>query len=107
MGSFSVRCIFRWEARPDQARDYLYEERITLWQANDIDEAIVLAESEAQTYATGLGAEYLEYCQAYAMFDEVAASGIEVFSLLRESDLEPKQYLDTLFDTGSEHERSA
>jgi hypothetical protein len=107
MGNFSVRCIFRWKPRPDQLRAHLYEERITLWQASDIDEAIVMAESEAQTYAAKLGAEYLDYCQAYAMFDEVAASGIEVFSLLRDSDFEPKQYLDTLFDTGSEHERSA
>lgn len=107
MASFSVRCIFRWEARPDQVCKHLYEERITLWQASDIDEAIILAESEAQIYAAGLDAEYLQYCQAYAMFDEIAASGVEVFSLLRESDLEPKQYLDTLFDTGSEHERSA
>lgn len=106
MASFSVRCIFRWEPRPDQVRAHLYEERITLWRANDIDEAIALAEVEAQSYAAESEVEYLEYCQAYALFEDVEASAVEVFSLLRDSDLEPSQYLNTFFDTGTEHERT-
>ncbi len=106
MTSFSVRCIFRWEPRPGQARTHLYEERITLWRANDIDEAIALAEVEAQSYAKDTDVEYLEYCQAYALFEDIEASDVEVFSLLRDSDLEPTQYLDTFFDTGKEHQRT-
>jgi hypothetical protein len=35
--SFSVRCIFRWDQRPEQQREFLYEERVTLWQAQDGD----------------------------------------------------------------------
>ena len=105
MASFSVRCIFRWEPRPGQKRKHLYEERITLWVASDINEAITLAEKEARTYASG-GEEYLDYCQAYALFESIENSGVEVFSLLRESDLEPKQYVDAFFDTGEEHERA-
>lgn len=107
MKSFSVRCIFRWEPRVDQTRKYLYEERVTLWRASNVDEAISLAESEAKTYASEPGSEYLQYCQAYALFDEVEAHGVEVFSLLRDSDLEAAQYLDTFFDTGSEREHTA
>jgi hypothetical protein len=106
MASFSVRCIFRWEPRPDQARRHLYEERITLWRANHIDEAIALAEVEAHSYASDSGVQYLEFCQAYALFEDLETSPIEVFSLLRDSDLEPAQYLDTFFATGTEHERA-
>ena len=107
MASFSVRCIFRWRPRPDQLRKHLYEERITLWKASDIDEAIALAEGEAQAYASGSGGEYLEFCQAYALVEEPEVNGIEVFSLLRDSDLEPAQHLDAFFATGGEHERAA
>jgi hypothetical protein len=107
MASFSVRCIFRWKPRRDQVRKHLYEERITLWKASDIDEAVSLAEREAQTYASDSGAEYLEFCQVYALVEEPEANGIEVFSLLRDSDLEPPQYLDAFFATGGERERVA
>ena len=107
MASFSVRCIFRWKPRRDQVRKHLYEERITLWKASDIDEAIALAEEEARAYASDSGEEYLEFCQAYALVEESEANGIEVFSLLRDSDLEPAQYLDAFFATGGEHERVA
>ena len=107
MESFSVRCIFRWEPRTDQTHTYVYEERITLWRASDVDEAINFAEIEAKAYASDAGLEYLKCCQAYALFDVVEANGVEVFSLLRDSDLEPAQYLDTFFDTGSEHAHAA
>jgi len=106
MTSFTVRSVFRWKTRPDQGRTHLYEERITLWRASDIDEAIALAEVEAQSYAADAAVEYLAYCQAYALFEDLEASGVEVFSLLRDSDLEPTQYLNTFFDTGTEHERT-
>lgn len=102
--SFSVRCLFRWEPKPGRKAQHLYEERITLWQAEDIDAAIQLAEEEARTYAEENGVEYLEYWQAYTLFSEVEAHGVEVFSLLRESDLEPEEYLDAFFDTGLERQ---
>lgn len=103
MESFSVRCIFRWYSRPGQRAKCLYEERITLWQANSIDQAIELAEEEALTYASE-DMEFLGFSQAFALIHLIPANGIEIFSLLRESDLEPKQYLNTFFDTGFEHE---
>jgi len=106
MDSFSVRCLFRWAPRDGQRKKHLYEERITLWQAGSEDEAIEAAEREALSYA-GDNAEYLEFCQSYALIDPVVASGVELFSLLRESDLEPEEYIDMFFDTGNEHERHA
>ncbi|HJY06691.1 MAG TPA: hypothetical protein VJ323_10245 [Bryobacteraceae bacterium] len=107
MPSFSVRSVFLWKPREDQLRRNLYEERIALWQASDIDEAVLVAEREAQTYASDADVKYLGFCQAYALVEEVGVNGIEVFSLLRESDLEPAQYLDAFFATGGEHERVA
>ena len=102
MDSYSVRCIFRWEPRQDQKAKHLYEERITLWQAQSIDHAIELAEEEAGDYASE-NMEFLGYSQAYALFESVPANGIEIFSLLRESDLDSEIYIDTFFDTGSEY----
>ena len=120
---FSTRCIFRWTKYEKQP----YEERITLWQANSMDEAIVLGEKEAVRYAEELGFQYIGYCQAYRVSDEDAPdstevfsllsdseitleedgevpNGIEVFSLLRDSDLAPEDYLNRFFDTGKEYQ---
>lgn len=104
MASFSVRCIFRWEPKPGRQRKHLYEERITLWQAEDIDAASELAEREARLYARENDVEYLAYWQAYDLLSEIEANGVEFFSLLRESDLEPAEYLDAFFDTGLERQ---
>lgn len=105
MPSFSVRCIFKWQPRADQTKKYLYEERITLWQAATEDEAIDEAEREARAYA-GDEDEYLNYCQCYALPDDVPVSGVEVFSLLRESDLEVDDYLAAFFAAGGERRRA-
>ena len=51
MESFSVRCIFKWSPRVDQELKYLYEERITLWQAENLEQAIEFAENEALEYS--------------------------------------------------------
>jgi len=101
MPSFSVRCLFLWANRASDRPAKLYEERITLWQAANIDEAIQLAESEAADYASD-GDKYLGLAQAYALYDEVQSQGVEVFSLLRESDLGPDAYLRLFFNTGTE-----
>lgn len=103
MESFSVRCIFRWEPRPDQKLTHLYEERITLWSAENIDRALELAEEEAESYASE-DMEFLGYSQAYALFEPIPVNGVEIFSLLRESDLEPESYIDAFFRAGAEYE---
>jgi hypothetical protein len=38
----------------------------------------------------------------YALSDDPAESGVEVFSLIRRSKLSPEAYLDRFFDTGAE-----
>lgn len=96
--------MFRWQPRPGQNEKYLYEERITLWKAESLDAAIELAEQEAKSYARD-GDEFLGFSQGFALPEPIAAHGAEVFSLLRESNLEPEEYIDALFDTGTEHEQ--
>lgn len=81
-----------------------YEERITLWQAVDLDRAIDAAEREAITYASGLDARYLGLAQAFALAD-APGNGAEVFSLIRDSPLGQADYLTTHFDTGTERTR--
>jgi hypothetical protein len=39
-----------------------------------------------------------------APLQRLSGSGVEVFSLIRDSDLPPKEYLDQFFDTGTEHQ---
>ena len=101
---YAVRCVFRsaWaessEGLPPDV--HLYEERITLWQASSMEEAIALAEAEAGEYA-GEEDDYLDLAQAFKLFDE-PTHGAEVFSLMRSSNLEPDAYLDAFFDTGDE-----
>ena len=105
MPTFSVRSVIQWSPRTDQRKKHVYEERITLWNARSLREAIALAEREAKEYA-GDDATCLGLLQGYWMFDgcRLRKGGIEVFSLIRESDLPPKAYLKRFFDTGCERE---
>jgi hypothetical protein len=106
MNSYSVRCICRVPTEKINQSKYVYEERVTIWQAKDIDEAIDKAEVEMKNYCKDLGdAEYIGLSQAFWMFESVEANGLEVFSLLRESNLEPDEYLDTFFSTGHERQK--
>ena len=81
----------------------LYEERVTLWQADSADAAIALAEAEAEEYASTLNLTFLGLTQSYKMFDELGA-GSEVFSLVRSAVLGPTEYLNQFFDTGRENQ---
>jgi hypothetical protein len=98
-GWFGVRCVFRTSDPPT------YEERITLWQASSLDHAIEQAEAEALAYSGLVASEYLRIAQAYWIGTEQPSRGSEVFSLLRESDLDADDYLDSFFDTGHERQR--
>ena len=102
LGWYSVRCVFGSDAESDD--ETTYEERITLWHASSAHEAIERAEAEAIAYAASideLEVHYLGLAQCFHLFDD-PADGAEVFSLMRDSDLEPDDYLDTYFDSGTE-----
>ena len=93
---FGVRCVFLHG-------ESIYEERIVIVIASDFDQAIAKAEDEATEYADGLNAEYVGLAQAFALFD-APGDGAEVFSLMRDSDLPPDEYLIAFFDTGDERQ---
>lgn len=102
---FAVRCVFRSpEAEAEGAT--AYEERITLWWAASFEDAIDRAETEAASYAAETpGCEYLDLAQAFQLGVEGAVGdGDEVFSLIRDSDLDPDAYLDRFFDDGEEYQ---
>lgn len=104
MPSYSVKCHFEWSPTKTKTLAHLYEERITLWQADSIYAAIEAAEREALAYAEQNGFTFIGLSQAFWMFSELQGEGTELFSLLRESDLEPSEYLDHFHDTGFERE---
>jgi len=101
---YGVRLVFRVLNR----EDHLYEERVTLWRARSIEEAIARAEAEVLDYADPNERlfEYIGLAQAFQtdIPDRAPGSGDEVFSLIRGSDLEPSDYLDRFFDTGTERQ---
>lgn len=107
---YAVRCVFAIRAdgqggpgdlKPGEAA---YEERITLWLAPSADAAIELAEADAQEYAETVECEYTGLAQSYRC-EDAPAQGVEVFSLIRRSRLQPEDYLDRYFDTGDEFQR--
>lgn len=101
-GWYSVRCVFRWKDWEGEP----FEERITLWRARSLEHAIGLAEAEAVSYADANGVEHIEFSQAYALADDSdIGDGAEIFSLIRDSELSPEDYIDTFFATGGEHSR--
>jgi hypothetical protein len=97
-GWYGVRCVVECGRADDE---HLYEERITVWRAQSLDHAIELAEAEARVHARTLDSQHLGLAQAYQMADDLT-QGAEVFSLIRRSRLEPREYIDTFFDTGTE-----
>ena len=105
---YGVRTLFLHTLYKPQ----VYEERVTMWRAHSFSEAIELAEVEAREYegepddSGRLVAHYLGLAQSFLteVGGESLAPGDEVFSLMRNSKLKPKAYLDAFFETGEEHQ---
>ncbi len=95
---FGVRCVLR--SNEPQA----YEERVTIWRASSFPEAIQRAEKEAKEYGDDVGMEYVGLTQAYKTTIDDIQDGVEVFSLIRDSDLPANEYIGRFFATGSERQ---
>ena len=96
---YGVRCIFKRRGLPH------YEERITVWRADSFEAAIERAEAEAIDYQEGSESDYLRIAQCYELVKSVG-DGSEVFSLIRDSALDPDEYISRFFDTGTERQRN-
>jgi hypothetical protein len=97
---YSARTFYRWltwENRP-------FEERVVLFRARSLDEAIELAERESAEYAREGDLEVLDMVQAYRISDgdEELGAGTEVFSKLHALDLPANAFLDR-YDSGPAH----
>ena len=102
MSWYSARCII--ELKIDSAgHKHLYEERVTVWECASFDKAIELAELDAEGYANDAPGRYVGLCQVYEMADKLQ-HGAEVFSLIRGSDLDCSDYLNSYFDDGNERQ---
>ena len=98
---YAVRSLFH----DPEGSASAYEERITLWQAADLEDALARAAAEAVEYAEFAGVTYLgEFAQSYPLADAPPRDGAEVFSLTRSSALPPKAYVQQFFDTGRERQ---
>jgi hypothetical protein len=96
---YAVRSLFRLDGEGQSA----YEERITLWPAGTLDEALERAAAGAAEYAEFAGTTYVAgFGQAYHLADAPPRHGAEVFSLVRDSALPPRPYVDRFFATGQE-----
>ena len=92
MNWYTVRTIIH---RMDER---VFQERITLWRRADADDA-----AEVGGIDCGLAQVFEPYGDDVAGL-RAAAEGCEIFSLVRQSDLDPGGYLDTFFDTGREQQ---
>ncbi|MFF5922073.1 hypothetical protein ACFY8C_27625 [Streptomyces flavochromogenes] len=97
---YSVRTFYRWltwENRP-------YEERVVLFRAQSLDDALTLAERESAEYAREGDFVVLDMMQAYRIsdLDEELGAGTEVFSQLHALDLTSSEFLDR-YDSGPAH----
>lgn len=97
---YSVRCLFCHPTRKSEDEDFLYEERITLWRAESFEEAHRMAEKEARQYAEEAKCSFLKSTDSFHLFERAMESGIEVFSTMRGSNLQPQNYERTFCVTG-------
>ena len=75
---YSVRCVFQL---PTDGDEFAYQERVTLWHADSVEEAFALAEAEAAEYVEALDLKYLGLAQSFHLAS-TPKSGGEVFSLI-------------------------
>jgi hypothetical protein len=77
---------------------------VLIVRAKSFADAVHQAEQYSKDYEHET-TRYLGYAMAFHIFDEdgpCLGPGVEVFSLMRESDLNDDDYLDRFHDTGNE-----
>jgi len=80
---------------------WLYEERVTLWDAASEDAALRLAEADAARYGTEMDVSYLGFAQAHRVEGE-PRPGTEIMAVMRASELAPPAYIRRFLATGAE-----
>ena len=104
---FAAKTIYRWPSISGVTarNETMYEERITLIRATDLDDALAQGEALAKQYARQLdGAEYLGFIDVFEISDAIGA-GAEVYSRTRSSPLPPHAFLDRYYDDATSPKR--
>jgi hypothetical protein len=102
---FGAKTLYCWRptAEVNAEDEHLHEERVVLLRARDLDDALVRGEVAAEQYARDLEhAEYLGFIDVYEISDDIL-DGAEVYSLLRSSPLDAREFVKRCFDDGTEH----
>lgn len=102
---YGVRLLYQLTGTKDLA----YEERIVIVRAQDAEAAIAVAEEKSRSSYENSSTRYIGYAMGFNIFDEHGDSlgeGVEVFSLIRKSELDAEAYIDRYHDTGNECARS-
>jgi CTP synthase (UTP-ammonia lyase) len=69
--------------------------------ATGFDDAIKRGEIEAAQYAANNQCEYLGFVNVYQIVSSEITDTCEVYSTMRESSLDSKEYLDSVVDPGT------
>jgi len=103
---YAAKTIYKSRIVEDGKTKTVFEERVVLFRATDCDDAIAKAEAEAEEYCRVIsGTEYLGFVDVYTVGVDAIGHGTEVYSLMRDSDLSNKEYLDHFYDDGKERRR--
>ena len=104
---YSAKTIYKHTTFEDGLAKTVFEERVVIFRATDFDDTIAKAEAEARQYCRATtGAEYLGFVDVYHVGDEGIESGAEVYSLVRDSNLSNRDYIDHFYDAGMERRRT-
>lgn len=98
---YGVRLVYQLIGESGNA----FEERVLIVRADDFDSAIERAEQISHDEYEDESTIYTKYAMAFHIFDEngdALGEGVEVFSLIRDSNLAVNDYLDRFHDTGNE-----
>ncbi|MEO2013024.1 MAG: DUF4288 domain-containing protein [Fuerstiella sp.] len=98
---YGVRLVYRLADSAAAA----FEERILIVRADDSDSAIARAEDISQENYESETTIYTDCAVAFHIFhnnSDGLGDSVEVFSLIRKSDLSVNEYLDRFHDTGNE-----
>jgi hypothetical protein len=100
---YAVRCLLGQAGTElvDSEAGWLYEERVTLWEAAGEEAAVQLAVADATRYGIDMDVSYLGFAQAYRVEGE-PRSGSEIMAMMRASELAPDDYVRRFLATGAE-----
>ena len=104
---YSVKGLFRWYFK-DTGETANFEERVVLFRAGSLEEALALATDEARVYCTedksaNFKIESLGHFRAY-LIDEKPTQGVEVFSRLMDSKLSAPSFLKRYYPISHEQQ---